>query len=147
MTACHKTTNHLIHCDEVIILSVKKADRLIFQRIATYILSTVSGALCSVILITLFALLMYALQTPLYFADYLSLVALGAGCLLSGFICGRVKKRQGLLLGVKCGAIMLALCFTGSLISGNFSGNEIVSKVITLLVTGCTGGVLGVNRD
>lgn len=131
----------------MIVLSVKKADRLIFQKAATYALATISGALCSVILLTLSALLMYALQTPLYFADYLSLMALGGGCLLSAFICGRIKKRQGLLIGIKCAGIMLLLCLIGSLISGNFSGNEAVTKLLTLIITGCTGGVLGVNRD
>lgn len=90
---------------------------------------------------------MYVFQTPLYFADYLSLMALGGGCMLSAFICGKIKKRQGLLIGLKCGAIMLVLCFTGSLISGSLSGNEAITKGITLLLTGCTGGVLGVNRD
>ena len=131
----------------MIILSGKKAERLILRQAAAYAFSTVSGALLSVALLTVFALLMYALQTPLYFADYLSLMALGGGCMLSAFICGKIKKRQGLLLGLKCAAIMLFLCFIGSLISGNLSGNEIASKAVTLILTGCTGGVLGVNRD
>ncbi len=128
-------------------MSVKKADRLILQKAATYVLSTVSGALCSIILITLSALLMYVFQTPLYFADYLSLMAMGGGCMLSAFICGKIKKRQGLLIGLKCAAIMLLLCFIGSLIIGNLNGSQALSKGITLVLTGCTGGVLGVNRD
>ncbi|MBQ8614236.1 MAG: TIGR04086 family membrane protein [Ruminiclostridium sp.] len=128
-------------------MSEKKTGVIILQKAGTYVFSTVMGALLSVALITLFALLMYALQMPLYFAEYLSLTALGCGCMLSGFICGRIKKRGGLKLGLQCAAILLALCALGALISGGLNGSAAVSKIITGVLTGCTGGVLGVNRN
>lgn len=146
-TACHKRKNHLIHCDEVIILSQKKTQILILQKAGTYIFSTVAGAAVSVIFITLFALLMYALQFPLYFAEYFALMSLGCGCMMSGFICGRIKKRSGLKLGLQCAAILLLLSALGALISGSWSGTEAVQKIMTCVITGCTGGVLGVNRE
>ncbi len=90
---------------------------------------------------------MYALQFPLYFAEYFSLAAFGCGCMMSGFICGRIKKHSGLKLGFQCGFILLGLCAVGSLLSGLWSGAEVISKVLTAVLTGCTGGVLGVNRE
>lgn len=130
---------------EVIVLSEKYKNELI-KRINTYIFSTIMGAGFSVLLIFLFALLMYAVQFPLYTAGYFSLLALGCGAMLSGFICGRIKQRGGLRLGFRCAVILLVLCGIGAAINGNFDGSSAAAKIFTAVICGCTGGVLGVNR-
>ncbi len=130
---------------EVIVLSEKVKSELV-KRINTYIFSTVMGAGLSVLLIFLFAWVMYALQFPLYTAEYFSLLALGCGAMLSGFICGRIKRHKGLKTGFRCGVILLVLCGIGAAISGNFDGTSAAAKILTVVICGCTGGVLGVNR-
>ena len=127
-------------------MSVKKSYRELFGRIRTYILSTAIGAGVSVILLLSFAALMYAFTMPLYFSGYLALVALGAGCIASGIVAGRIKKRCGLKVGFRCGVIMLSLCAVGALIWGNLDGSAALVKTITVVITGCCGGVIGVNR-
>ncbi len=119
----------------------------LLQRGGTYVFSTVSGAAVSVVFITLFALFMYAFGLPLYVSGYFSLTALGCGCMTSGFICGKIKKHSGLKLGFQCGIILLFLVALGALISGSLNGTEAVTKSLTAIITGCTGGVLGVNRE
>ena len=127
----------------MIILSDRK---LFLQKAGTYVFSTAAGAGVSVAFLTLFALIMYALQFPLYFAGYFALMSLGCGCMMSGFICGCIKRRGGLKLGLQCALILLGLCAIGALISGSWNGTEVIAKCFTAIVTGCTGGVLGVNR-
>ena len=127
-------------------MSVKKSYRELFGRIRTYILSTAVGAGVSVILLLSFAALTYAFTMPLYFSGYLALVALGAGCIVSGIVAGRIKKRCGLKVGFRCGVIMLALCAFGALIFGKLDGSAALVKTITVVITGCCGGVIGVNR-
>ncbi len=131
---------------EVIVLSEKMKSELI-KRINTYIFSTVIGAGLSVVLIFLFAWVMYALQFPLYTAEYFSLLALGSGAMLSGFISGRIKRRSGLKTGFRCGVILLFLCAVGAAISGNFDGTDAAAKIFTTVICGCAGGVIGVNRQ
>ena len=118
----------------------------LIQRISTYVFSTIMGAGLSVLLITLFALLMYSLQFPLYTSGYFSLLALGCGAMLSGFICGRIKRRGGLITGFRCAVILIALCAVGAAINGGFDGSAAVSKIFTAVITGCAGGVMGVNK-
>lgn len=130
---------------EVIVLSEKIKSELV-KRINTYIFSTVMGAGLSVLLIFLFAWVMYALQFPLYTAVYFSLLALGCGAMLSGFISGRIKRHGGLKTGFRCGVILLVLCGIGAAISGNFDGTPAAAKIFTTVICGCAGGVLGVNR-
>ena len=126
-------------------MSGKYKNELI-KRINTYVFSTVMGAGLSVGLIFLFAWIMYAVQFPLYTAEYFSLLALGCGAMLSGFICGRIKRHGGLKTGFRCGVILLVLCGIGAAISGNFDGTSAASKIFTAVICGCTGGVLGVNK-
>lgn len=125
----------------------KKLTRDFLQRAGTYVFSTVIGATVSIGMIFLTALIMYVLQSPIQLAGYFSLFSLGLGCLVSGFICGRIKKRKGLLLGLECATILLGLCVIGTVIGGTLNGSQLMPKLITCMLTGCTGGVLGVNRN
>lgn len=125
----------------------RKIKNDLLQRGGTYVFASLSGMLASVIIITLCALLMYALGLPLSFSGYFSLMALGGGCLLSGYICGRIKRRSGLKLGLRCGLILFSVIGLAAAASGNVNGSAIAEKLITTVITGCTGGVLGVNRE
>jgi len=117
------------------------------RKIMTYGLSTVVGAAVAVVFLLLSAFLMYALGAPLYYAEYLSLMSMGLGCMVSGFISGRIKRRGGLKIGFRCAVIFLLILAIGAVIAGQFNGNGAIARILTAVVTGCTGGVLGVNRQ
>ena len=116
------------------------------KRAGTYVLSTAAGAAAAVIFLLLSALIMYVFGLPPYFAGFLSLFSLGAGCMLSGYICGKIKTRSGLRHGFRCAVLLIALCVLGALICGTLDGSSALAKTFTAVITGCTGGVLGVNR-
>lgn len=128
-------------------MSEKRITRDFLQRAGTYVFSTAVGAAVSIALVFLTALIMYVLQTPLQLAGYFSLFSIGTGCMVSGFICGSIKKRKGLLVGLECAVILMFLCVIGTVIGGTLNGTELLPKLITCVLTGCTGGVLGVNRE
>lgn len=127
-------------------MSEKKAKNELFQKISTYIFSTAAGAAVSVVLIMFFAFIMCMLDAPLSFAGYFSLMSIGCGCMLSGYICGKIKRHGGLKVGFRCAVIFLVIIAVGAAISGEFNGTDAIQKILTSVITGCTGGVLGVNR-
>lgn len=131
----------------MISLSEKKVKSELFRKLSPYIFSTVAGAAVSIIFIIIFAFAMYALGAPLYFGEYFSLMAFGCGCMAAGFFCGRIKRRGGLKLGFRCAVIFLGIIAVGAAVSGNFNGTAAIAKILTAVITGCTGGVLGVNRQ
>ena len=126
-------------------MSVNKKSDETMKKAGTYLFSTLCGAVLSGVLIAAFTGLMYVLGFPPETAGFLSVTAFAAGCLLSGFICGRIKRRRGLVCGLICAAAALAAVFTVSLISGNVSGSYAVMKVIVAALSSCTGSVIGVN--
>lgn len=128
-------------------MSEKKVRNELLHKLGVYAFSTVAGAAVSVIFIIIFAFVMCAFGAPLYFGEYFSLMAFGCGCMASGFVCGRIKKRGGLKLGFRCAVIFLVLIAVGAALSGNFNGDAAIAKILTSVITGCTGGVLGVNRQ
>lgn len=115
------------------------------RRAATYALSSAAGGICTVGCLALSAWLMSALQIPLSLAQLFALFSLGAGCMLAGFLCGKIKRRKGLKSGFICAVILLSVCMLGALLFGTVNGADAIAKTITAVVTGCTGGVLAVN--
>lgn len=118
----------------------------LLKRAGTYVFSTALGATAAVLLLLFFAFVMYMLQFPLEISGIFALFSFGAGCMLSGYVCGRIKKHSGLRHGFRCAVILLSLCLLGALIFGEVQGADSIAKVLTAVLTGCTGGVLGVNR-
>lgn len=118
----------------------------LLKRAGTYVFSSAVGAGGAVIVLIISAFAMYILNLPLHFSGFLSLLSFGMGCMLSGYVCGRIKKHSGLRHGFRCAVILLALCLLGALIFGEINGTDALSKTLTAVITGCTGGVLGVNR-
>ena len=117
------------------------------KRAGTYVFSTFCGMAVSVLLIVLSAYIMRGFDLEPYAAGFLALVSFGAGCLLSGFVCGRIKRSRGLKHGFRCAVIMLFIVMAGALFSGRLDGSAALAKILTAVVCGCMGGVIGVNRN
>lgn len=116
------------------------------KRIKPYVFSTVCGCICGLVTVLILSLIMYGLQLDVGLAAVLALPAFGLSCFCAAFICGLILRRGGLKIGVCLAIIFVILCSIGALLAGNFSGDAFFSKLICALLTGCTGGVLGVNR-
>jgi putative membrane protein (TIGR04086 family) len=72
-------------------------------------------------------------------------IALGTGTLFSGFLCGKYRRKRGLLEGVLCGFVIYVIMLTaGSFCFGFFSCLNI-KKLLLSALCGAIGGVFGVN--
>lgn len=130
----------------MITLSGNRKNNETVKKIGTYIFSAVCGFAAAGALLALFSAAMYALGMPPQTAGGMSLFAFAAGCMLSGFVCGSIKRHGGLRAGAICAAVMSAVVLSVSMISGNATGGLAVIKLLTALAASCTGAVLGVNR-
>ena len=117
------------------------------KKAGTYIFSTICGMALSLLMIVISAYIMRGFDLPPAAAGLLALISFGAGCLISGLICGRIKRSRGLRHGFRCAVIMLFIVMLGALFGGRMDGSAALAKIITAVICGCTGGVIGVNRD
>ncbi len=116
------------------------------KKAAAYAFSALCGAIVSAVLILMFSGVMYALGMPPGLAGALSLAAYGAGSAVCGFICGNIKRRGGLRVGLTCAAVMTGCVLICSLIFGGFTGGGVIPKLLTAALCACTGAVFAVNR-
>ena len=135
-----------IYCNGVRALSVNKKNNDNIKRVAAYAFSVVCGIAASAALILLFSGVMYAFGFPPGTAGTMSLLAFAAGCALCGFVCGCIKQRGGLRIGLICAGFMCAAVLAGSLVTGEFTGGMLVPKLLTAAVSACIGSVCAVNR-
>lgn len=126
-------------------MSFKRTSQSPFRRFKPYIAATVLGALVSLPVLLLMSLALFLLQLPVEWAGGMSLFALGSGCVCSGIILGRRLRRNGLLLGAQGGILLCLLCLLGAVFTGGFTGGQAAVKIIVAIITGCSGGVIGVN--
>ena len=126
-------------------MSEEKSRKDIYKRAGTYVFSTVVGAAASILLLLACSLVMYAVNLPPEYAGAFGLFALGGGCMASGFVCCLIKKRGGIRHGFRCAVLLSGMIILVSLITGSFDGSLALTKLVTAVITGCTGGIIGVN--
>lgn len=72
-----------------------------------------------------------------------SALSLTAGSFTGSYICGRYRRHRGALNGIICGAVIfLLLSAAGLAFTYETAG---IKKFLLLAVSGCTGGIYGVN--
>lgn len=107
------------------------------------LLYAVIGSLIAVGCAVIFGLLMFIFMDDLRFSGILSTAACVIGSLAGSYLRGKLHRRRGLVSGFFCGLAMYCLFSAASLITaGVLTG---VKKLLLLTVTGCVGGVWGVN--
>lgn len=100
--------------------------------------------LAVVLLFTMFfSAIIYFLMDDMSFADFSSTVSLSVGAILGGYICGRFRRKRGLIEGIICGAVM----YTALSIAGIVANTGIldIKKLLLLMAFCAAGGVSGVN--
>ncbi|MCL2019333.1 MAG: TIGR04086 family membrane protein [Oscillospiraceae bacterium] len=111
-----------------------------------YLLSAIFGAAAGGLSIPFFSFLIWFLQLPVSFSGTFSLMAFGFGCLISGVSAGILKRRNGILNGVRAALILLLVLIIIAFLLGNLSGELILGRLVTAVLCGSVGGVIGVNR-
>lgn len=76
----------------------------------------------------------------------MSTAALGIGAYCGGYISGKRRRKNGLLMGVLCGVfIFLIVLILGALFSKAAQSFPLSAKLAVTLVCAAAGGVVGVN--
>lgn len=117
------------------------------RKAAPYILSCVAGAGASIAAMLAAAGVMYMLQLSEETSEIIALICFGTGCMVSGFVIGKIKHKNGLFSGIKTSLVLTALCLAASALSGGFDFSEWIIRTLTALFSGGIGGIMGVNRQ
>ena len=73
----------------------------------------------------------------------ISLIPVFIGAFSGAFICGKYRRRKGMLSGIACGFIIYALiAAAGAFFTGRLTH---ISKLLLLVAAGAMGGITGVN--
>lgn len=99
------------------------------------------------LLLLLFSAVMALRDVPLSFADPMMVVASAAGTFAGGYFCARILREKGMFLGMICGGALFLLLFLCSLpIAGAHFTFLLPVKLLSMLLAGAVGGILGVNH-
>lgn len=73
-------------------------------------------------------------------------ISLAAGCFAAAYTVSKQRRRNGLLSGLCCGAVVFAVIFLlGIIFAGSFSLGGFISKILAVLSCSALGGIIGVN--
>ena len=125
---------------------VKRKSKAIFlKKCRPFIKGTTAGIITAVVFVVLSALIFTATDAPEGAELILGYITLAVSSGVCGMFYGGGKGKNGFAWGTLGGAVIFVLCFIISVISGNFDGSAFASKFVTCLVSGCIGGITGVN--
>ena len=126
-------------------MTQRKSKAIFLKKCRPFIKGTVAGVVAAVIFVVLSAVVFTAADAPEGAESILGYITIAVSAGVCGMFYGAGRGRNGFAWGTLGGAVIFALCFTSSFITGNFEGNAFLSKLTTCLVSGCIGGIIGVN--
>ena len=109
--------------------------------------SVAVGVVLTFLILCAFAALMSVRDLPHSAVVPMSILAVAAGTILSGYCCARILRERGLLWGLCCGTLIFLLTlFCELMLLGQPIGILALYKYIIYAASGMIGGVLGVNK-
>ena len=90
----------------------------------------------------IFSMLTFFVLKTMIFLPYFSIISLFCGGFSAGGVCGKFRRRRGLIDGIICGCILSGVVIAASAAVGGFPS---IKKLLLLLAAGAVGGVMGVN--
>lgn len=105
--------------------------------------SVLCGAAAMLAFTAVFSALSCFVLVSTQFIGFFAGLSAAAGSFVSGWICGRYRRRYGLLNGIACGAIL-----GGALSAARIcilTAPPDIGRLVLLTVSGAVGGITGVN--
>lgn len=116
------------------------------SRLYCAITSVFAGFGIIIACLMIFSLLITRIDVSDNVVTVLSCISLCVGAYCSGLICSKRKRKNGLLLGIFCGAVMfLLLMIFGAIFAKAAISLHFTSKLLMTLICGGLGGIIGVN--
>ncbi|SHM69330.1 TIGR04086 family membrane protein [Ruminococcus flavefaciens] len=111
--------------------------------IFSMLISVMAGAVCMGAAAFFSASAMYFLMKDTGLTKAFAGASLAAGAYTAAYICGKYRRRKGLICGTLCGVFLyVIISAAGIMILGQHTG---IKKLLLLTVFGAAGGVAGVN--
>ena len=112
------------------------------------VLGACSGAVfCMIGLIVCALVFMGAKSIPYQIIQQIVLAICGLGALLSGYLCVRISRKNGLLFGFLAALLLflLMLLVSAAAIQEPFTQQSVLRGLV-MVIAGAIGGVIGVNK-
>ena len=87
--------------------------------------------------------LSYFVLASTQFIGFFAVLSAAVGGFTAGYICGRYRRRYGLLGGITCGALLYALLSAIGIVALGAPAD--IKRLLLLTIAGAAGGVIGVN--
>lgn len=117
------------------------------NRILKQLFCLLAGGIVCVGAAVLCAAAVAFLQIPTELLPTVSLVAVGCGAMAAGIFAGYLGGSRGMIEGGITGALLFVLLTAGSIAAGAFSGEQMIAKLIVMLICAAVGGIIGVNKE
>ncbi len=105
-----------------------------------------TGTVVCLLLLLIMAAIVSAQDIPQAATVPMAVVAAAIGTFSGGFICARIAREKGLLLGLLCGALLyLMILLAGTIWFRDSHSAYVFVKLAILVGCGGIGGVVGVN--
>ena len=76
-----------------------------------------------------------------------SCFSLGMGGYISGYVCGKIKRHEGIVSGIKCGLLLwIIISLFGIVYMRSISLSALIKDFIFLCIPAIAGGIYGVNK-
>lgn len=105
-------------------------------------ISVIFGILCGFAGCVIFSAVSFIVFKGMMFSKIFNLLTLFISGYFSGHLCGRYRRRRGMIDGAICGAVIYAVLLSASAAFGEFTD---LKKLILLAAAGAIGGIAGVN--
>lgn len=115
------------------------------NKLRPFIKGTIAGIVTAIVFTIIGAFLFNVADAPEGADITFGYISLGAAAGICGMFWGGGRGKNGFAWGTLGGMAMFAVCLVGAIISGGFSGAEIISKMLISAICGCIGGIIGVN--
>ena len=105
------------------------------------------GIAASVVMIFIFAWILFASPISEGAADAAVLAITAASAFFAGFLCAKINKSQGMLLGALSGAVYLLIIYIASCFFAARAdfGAVCISTAVLAVISSALGGIIGVN--
>ena len=123
----------------------RKSYTAIIKKARPFIKGTIAGIISAAVFTVIGALIFNIADAPEGSDAIMGYISLGVSAAVCGMFYGGGRGKNGFAWGTLGGAVVFLICFIGAVVSGGFTGAEVIPKLLTSTICGCVGGITGVN--
>lgn len=117
-----------------------------FIDVKSYLIAISVSLICTSIFLIIFSLIISKKSIPHAFFSILALIAVSISSFIGSFILSKINKQKGLINGMFLGLIISSIIYIiGIAFNGMTVTNLLYIKFISIIISSCLGGVLGIN--